>query len=99
MQNEKFKVNSKENVVQKNITLGFEFARYVIEHPKFAEKIPENALVVFLPEYDPELSQVNLEIAKQQREKGQPMVHVHFKKLKPVASRLVKPRLEIIEES
>jgi len=95
MKSEKFKMNRK--VFQENITLGFEFARYVIEHPKFGEKIPENALVVLLPEYDPELSRVNLELAKQQREKGQPVVHVHFKKLKPVASRLVKPRLEILE--
>ncbi|HEX9652788.1 MAG TPA: DUF5647 family protein [bacterium] len=87
----------RKTVIEKNLELGMEFSRYVLEHPRFAAKIPLNALVVFLPEYDPELSRVNLEIAKKQREDGQPVVHVHFKKLKLVASRLVKPRLEIIE--
>jgi hypothetical protein len=86
-----------KSVVEKNLEMGMEFSRYVLEHPRFAAKIPFGALVVLLPEYDPELSQTNLEIAKKQREEGQPVVHVRFKKLKLVASRLVKPRLEIIE--
>ncbi len=59
-------------------------------------KDPFGALVVLLPEDDPELSRVNLAIAKKRREAGQPVVHVHFKKSK-LASSLVKPRLEIIE--
>jgi hypothetical protein len=79
----------------KNLTLSIEFSRYVLEHPKFAEKIPENAQVVLLPEYDPELSQSNLELAKKQREKGQPVIYVHVKKLRPAKSRLVNPRIEI----
>jgi hypothetical protein len=87
----------RKSVVDKNLELAMEFSRYVLEHPRFAARIPYNAQVVLLPEYDPDLSLVNLELAKQQREEGQPVVHVHFKKLKLVASRLVKPRLEIIE--
>jgi hypothetical protein len=83
-----------EIIFNKNLTLSTEFSRYVLEHPKFAEKIPENAQVILLPEYDPDLCKVNLEIAKKQREKRQPVVYVHVEKLKPPKSRLVNPRIE-----
>ena len=86
-----------ETVFNKNLILSTEFSRYVIEHPKIAERIPENAQVVLLPEYDPQLCQVNLDIAKKQRERGQPVVYIHIEKLKPAKSRLVNPRLELQE--
>lgn len=85
---------NEEIMFNKNLTLSTEFSRYVLEHRRFAEKIPENAQVVLLPEYDPELCQVNLELAKKQREKGQPVVYVRVEKLKPAKSRLVNPRIE-----
>ena len=31
---------------EKNIVFVKEFDRYILEHPKFADKIPQNALVV-----------------------------------------------------
>jgi len=84
-----------EEIFSKNLILSTEFDRYVIEHPAFAEKIPRNAQIVLLPEDDPELRKKNIEIAKAQREAGQPVVYVQIEKVTPQISRLVNPRLEI----
>ena len=65
---------TEQEIFSKNLILTTEFDRYVLEHPEFAEKIPENAQVVLLPEDDLELRQKNIEIAKAQRESGQPVV-------------------------
>jgi len=53
-----------EEVMQKNLTLSFEFSLYVTEHPEFARKIPKDSRVVLLPGDDPELARINQEIAK-----------------------------------
>lgn len=82
-----------EEIFEKNLILSTEFDRYILEHPEFAEKIPVNAQVVLLPEDDEELRNKNLEIAKAQREPGQPVVYVHIEKVAPQMSRLVNPVL------
>jgi len=33
----------------KNLEISSEFSRYVLKHPRFADRIPRNAVVVFLP--------------------------------------------------
>jgi len=76
--------------------LGTEFDKYIIEHPEFAEQIPEGAIVVLMPEDDAELAQWNLEVAQKQREPGQALVYVRITKLAPEKSRLVNPSLEVI---
>ena len=83
-----------EEIFSKNLILSTEFDRYVIEHPEFAEKIPQNAQIVLLPEDDPVLRKENIEIARTQREAGQPVVYVYVEKVAPQISRLVNPRLE-----
>ena len=84
-----------EEIFSKNLILSTEFDRYVIEHPEFAEKIPQNAQIVLLPENDPELCQKNIEIAKVQREARQPVVYVYIEKVASQISGLVNLRLEI----
>ena len=79
----------------KNLKLSTEFDLYLLEHPELAEQIPENALIVLLPEEDPELCEKNLELAKTRREPGQPIVYVRVEKLAPPRSRLVNPRVEV----
>lgn len=79
----------------KNSILASEFDKYVLEHPEFAKRIPENAIIVLMPEDDPELAQRNLDVACHQQEPGQPLVYVRIKELAPERSRLVNPRLEL----
>ena len=76
--------------------LNTEFNKYLVEHPEISDKIPDNALVVILPEDDPALRRKNLELARRHRQKNQVVVYVRVKKLAPPPkSRLVQPRLKV----
>ena len=72
-----------------------EFDRYVVEHPEFAAKIPQKAQIVLQVEGDDEYNEWSRQIAKKQREPGQPVVYVNIKGLKPAKSRLLKPEVAI----
>lgn len=89
---------NEQEVFTKNLILSTEFDRYLLDHPAFAEKIPTNAQIVFLPEHDPELCKINMEIAKKQREKGQQIVHLHIGSVAPQISRLKDVSLELEEK-
>ena len=88
---------TKDEVVERNITLSFEFSLYVMEHPSFARQIPKGAQVVLLPQDDPELCEVNRESAEKAKmiddEPNRPLVYVEIERLRPIRSRLVGPRL------
>jgi len=86
---------TEQEIFSKNLILSTEFDRYVLEHPEFADRIPENAQVVLLPEDDLELREKNIEIAKAQREPGQAVVYVEIEKVAPQMSRLVNPVLRM----
>lgn len=86
---------TEQEIFTKNLVLSTEFDRYILEHQEFAEKIPLNAQVVFLPEDDSELCRINLGIAEQQREKGQQVVYVHIGSIAPQISRLTNVSMEV----
>jgi hypothetical protein len=81
----------------KNHELACEFDRYIFEHPTFADQIPLDALVVLLPKYDRALSEYNLRVAKKNREPDQPLVYVEIDGIKPQKSRLVRPKMKVVE--
>jgi hypothetical protein len=58
---------------QKNAELVTEFDRYVREHPDFAERIPDNALVAMLVEGDEAFNKWSQERVERQAEKNQPI--------------------------
>ncbi|GFP32697.1 hypothetical protein HKBW3S42_01003, partial [Candidatus Hakubella thermalkaliphila] len=72
-----------------------EFDRYVVEHPDFAEKIPQNAQIVLQVEGDEEYNKWSRQLAERQRETGQSIVYVKIKGLKPVKSRLIEPEVAL----
>ncbi|MBZ0158612.1 DUF5647 family protein [Candidatus Methylomirabilis sp.] len=84
-----------QELFTKNLKLSTEFDLYLLEHPEVAEQIPENALVVLLPEDDQELCERNLALARARRESRQAVVYVRIEKVAPPRSRLVKPRVEV----
>ena len=45
----------RKELAYKNLALGVEFDKYMIEHPEILNKIPSRSTMVFLPEYDREL--------------------------------------------
>jgi len=89
-------MKNENDYIEKNITLSFEFSKYLFEHPEVEEKIPLNAKIVLLPEYDSDLYEFNKKLAEVQREEGQPLVYVRVKELGPkIYSRLINPVIEI----
>jgi hypothetical protein len=77
---------TREELFRKNQQLSTEFELYLLEHPEIEEKVPENAMIVLLPEYDKELAEANLKLAEANREPGRTIVYVRVEKLR--ASRI-----------
>lgn len=88
---------TKDEMFHKNLMFNKEFALYMMEHPKVAEEIPSNAIVVFLPEDDPELAEANLMMAEDMQEPGQPIVLIRIGELRPITSRITKLKMEAAE--
>jgi hypothetical protein len=88
-------MTDKKRFVEKNSMLVKEFDRYILEHPEFANKIPDNALVVMHLEGDEEFNNWAREKAQSVAEKNNPIVYVTITELKPVRSRIEKLNLEL----
>ena len=86
---------TEQELFSKNLKLSTEFDLYLLEYPELAEQIPDNALLMFLPEEDPERCAKNRELGEARREPGQPLVYVRVEKVAPPRSRLVNPRVEV----
>ena len=78
------------------MVLGFEFDKYLMEHPAFAKRIPHGATVILLPESDRELYRKNLSLAEKEKRTGKDVVLVRIKKLAPLPkSRIQHPILDL----
>jgi len=77
------------NVMErKNTELIREFNRYVREHPDFTDNIPGEAVVVVQLEGDEGFNKWSDALGKSHTEKGQPIVYVRIKKIRPIRSRI-----------
>jgi len=70
---------TREELFRKNQQLSTEFELYLLEHPEIEEKIPDNAMIVLLPDYDKDVAEAN-------KEPGQSIVYVRVERLR--ASRI-----------
>jgi len=86
----------KKRYVEKNSILVKEFDKYILEHPEFADQLPDNALVVMQIDGDEEFNGWARETAQQASEKDMPIVYIKIAELKPVRSRIEKLRLELV---
>lgn len=72
-------------IFERNIELSAEFSRYIFEHPEIEERIPKDAEIVLLSEFDDELKDHNLHLGKQIKAEGGRVVYVSIKELRPRA--------------
>jgi len=86
----------KKRFTEKNTMLVKEFDRYILDHPEFADKIPDNALVVMQIEGDEEFNRWARDAAQSAAEKNTPTVYVTITELKPIRSRIKKLKLESV---
>jgi len=77
---------TKEESAKKNLDLHADWMRYVFDHPDVLDRIPKGAVLVILPEDDPQLSAENTKIIEASRSKGIPVVVVKMKTPKPQIS-------------
>ena len=74
----------------RNSELSMEFSKYVLEHPEMDDLLTEEAVVVFLPEFDTELADFNSRMAKEIEGEGGRVVYVKVKQMAPkIFSRLM----------
>ena len=83
----------------KNLALGVEFDKYLVQHPEILAKIPDKSTMFFLPEYDRELYTANLKLAKKSISNGEKVIFVRINKLAPLKSRITRPRIEYVEST
>jgi hypothetical protein len=82
-------------MVEKNLDLIFEFERYVSEHPAFAKKIPDDAMLVFQVKGDAAFNEWSRRVGeKQAKQQRNSIVQITISKMGPVRSRIASLKLE-----
>ena len=83
--------------VKKNTMLIKEFDRYILEHPKFADNIPNNALLVMQIKDDEEFNKWARQTALTARDEGTSIVYITITELKSVRSRIENLEFECVD--
>ena len=80
----------KDKFFNRNSELSIEFSKYVLEHPEMDELLTEETVIVFLTEFDSELRDFNLGMAKEIESEGGKVLYVKVKQIAPkICSRLI----------
>jgi len=87
-------MSESKEMVDRNLDLTFEFEKYILEHPEYAERIPQEATISMQIEGDEEFNRWSRGLAKSQAKAGQPIVYVRVKKLGAIRSRIEELELE-----
>ena len=88
-------MSESKEMVDRNLDLTFEFEKYILEHPEYAERIPKEATISMQIEGDEEFNRWSRELAQSQAEAGQPIVYVRVKRLGAIRSRIEELELEL----
>ena len=64
----------KESVVERNVRLTGEIIKYILNHTKMLDVLPEKFELVLLPEDDPDVRQLNLDLLDKHGSEGKPIV-------------------------
>ena len=79
-----------ELYMKRNSELSIEFSKYVLEHPEIDELFNEGRIIIFIPEFDPELKEFNIEMGKNIEAEGGKVLYVKVKQLSTkITSRLI----------
>jgi len=84
----------------RNSELSIEFSKYVLDHSEMDDLLSEETMVIFLPEFDLELRDFNLRIAKEIESEGGKLLYVKVKQMAhKVSSRLIGVEVDVGGES
>ena len=68
------KTKVKDEIVERNVRLTGEIIKYILNNPSMLEVMPEKFELVLLPEDDPEVRQLNLDLLDKYGSEGKPIV-------------------------
>jgi hypothetical protein len=68
------KTKVKNEVVERNVHLTGKIIKYILNHPKMLDALPEKFELVLLPEDDPEVRMLNLDLLDKYGSEGKPIV-------------------------
>jgi hypothetical protein len=88
-------MRTRTDFTEKNTMLIKEFDKFILEHPEFAEKIPDNALVVMQMEGDEDFNEWAKRVAQKMADRQNPPIYVTITELKPVRSKIGKLKIEL----
>jgi 5S rRNA maturation endonuclease (ribonuclease M5) len=84
-------------MIELNIELSAEFSRYLFEHPEIEERIPLDAEIILLLDFDRELKEYNSQLGRNIENEGGKVFYISIKQIRPKAlSRIEKIELESI---
>ncbi len=66
-----------------NSELSIEFSKYVLEHPEIDDSLDEDSVIIFLPDYSPQLRTFNMGIAEGLIKEGRKVTYVRVKNIRP----------------
>jgi len=69
----------KEEVIERNVHLTGQITQYILNNPKVLDVLPEKFELVLLPEDDPEVHQLNLDLLDKYGSEGKPIVFARIK--------------------
>lgn len=72
-----------DKMTQRNIELSAEFSRYIFEHPEMEERLPLDAEIVLLPDFDAELLEHNRALGRDMERNGEKVTYIHVGKMRP----------------
>jgi len=68
------KTKVKNEIVERNVQLTGKIIKYILNHPKMLDVLPEKFELVLLPEDDPEVRILNLDLLDKYGSEGKPIV-------------------------
>ncbi|OHB42373.1 MAG: hypothetical protein A2Y11_05985 [Planctomycetes bacterium GWC2_39_26] len=90
-------MTKEKEMIERNIELSAEFSRYLFKHPEIEAKIPMDAEIILLPEFDRELKEFKQKLGKDMEANGEKVVYVVIKDICPkTLSRIEKIELGAI---
>ncbi|MEK6575815.1 MAG: DUF5647 family protein [Chloroflexota bacterium] len=67
---------TEDEIIQRNLDLQTAFNNYIFDHPEVLDKLPNSFRLVILPQDDPELSLLNLQMLSKRQKRDKPVVIV-----------------------
>jgi hypothetical protein len=73
------KTKVKDEVIERNVRLTGQIIKYILDNPKMLDVVPDKFELVLLPEDDPEVRQLNLDLLDKYGNEGKPIVFARIK--------------------